>query len=46
MVSFRTTLLALAGAVAVSADYVIDPNSVDILTRSTFSRGSTKMDGC
>ncbi|AEO70025.1 uncharacterized protein THITE_27104, partial [Thermothielavioides terrestris NRRL 8126] len=28
MVSFRTTLLALAAAVAVSADYWVDPNSV------------------
>ncbi|KAK1755084.1 hypothetical protein QBC47DRAFT_208733 [Echria macrotheca] len=36
MVSFRTTLLALAGAVAVSADYVIDPDSVPILTRKAW----------
>ena len=33
MVSFRATLLALAGAASVAADYYIDPNSVDILTR-------------
>ncbi|KAK3903048.1 hypothetical protein C8A05DRAFT_14964 [Staphylotrichum tortipilum] len=30
MVSFRTTLLALASVVAVSADYYIDPKSVDM----------------
>jgi len=34
MVSFRTALLSLVGVVAVSADYIIDPNSVDMLTRS------------
>ena len=28
MVSFRTTLLALVGVVAVSADYYIDPSTV------------------
>lgn len=34
MVSLRTTFLALAAAVAVSADYYIDPDSVDPSTRS------------
>jgi hypothetical protein len=34
MVSFRVTLLALASAVAVSADYYIDPESVPMSTRS------------
>jgi len=33
MVSLRTTLLALASAVAVSADYWIDPDSVPLSTR-------------
>lgn len=33
MVSFRATLLALAGTAVVAADYVINPESVDILTR-------------
>ena len=28
MVSFRTTFLALVGAVAVSADYWVDPKTV------------------
>ena len=36
MVSFRATLLALASAMVVAADYYIDPNSVDMLTRSMF----------
>ncbi len=34
MVSFRTTLLALASIVAVSADYYVDPDSVDSATKS------------
>ncbi|KAK4240859.1 hypothetical protein C8A03DRAFT_12857 [Achaetomium macrosporum] len=33
MVSFRLTLLALASAVAVSADYYIDPESVPLSSR-------------
>lgn len=33
MVSLRNTLLALASAVAVSADYWIDPESVPLSTR-------------
>ncbi|KAK0657465.1 hypothetical protein B0T16DRAFT_425674 [Cercophora newfieldiana] len=33
MVSFRATLLALASAAIVAADYYIDPTSVDLLTR-------------
>lgn len=36
MVSFRTTLLALAGAVAVSADYWIDPESVSMADRTAW----------
>lgn len=36
MVSFRTTLLALATAVAVSADYYVDPNSVPLATRKAW----------
>lgn len=36
MVSLRTTFLALAAAVAVSADYYIDPDSVDPSTRKTW----------
>lgn len=36
MVSFRSTLLALAGAVAVSADLWIDPESVSMAERSKF----------
>lgn len=34
MVSFRTTLLALVGAVAVSADYWVDPDTVPEYLRS------------
>jgi hypothetical protein len=34
MVSFRTTLLALVGAVAVSADYWVDPQTVPEYLRS------------
>jgi hypothetical protein len=34
MVSFRTTFLALATAVAVSADYYVIPSSVPLATRS------------
>ena len=34
MFTLRTALFALASAVAVSADYYIDPTSVDLLTRS------------
>jgi hypothetical protein len=34
MVSFRTTVLALASAIAVSADYYIDPESVSLSDRS------------
>jgi hypothetical protein len=37
MVSFRATFLALTGAAVVAADYVIDPESVDMLTRSMFN---------
>ena len=37
MVSFRTTFLALATALTVAADYYIDPNSVDLGTRSTMA---------
>ncbi|KAK1834864.1 hypothetical protein QBC39DRAFT_343089 [Podospora conica] len=33
MFTLRTALLALASAVAVSADYYIDPNSVELTTR-------------
>jgi len=33
MFTLRTALFALASAVAVSADYYIDPSSVDLLTR-------------
>jgi len=36
MVSFRTTLLALAGAVAVSADYYVTPDTVPISTRKAW----------
>jgi hypothetical protein len=36
MVSIKTTVLALAAAVAVSADYYIPPDSVDASTRSMF----------
>ncbi|KAL2130422.1 hypothetical protein VTI74DRAFT_6394 [Chaetomium olivicolor] len=36
MVSFRTTLLALASAVAVSADYLIDPDSVPMSDRTAW----------
>jgi len=36
MVSFRTTLLALAAAVAVSADYYIPPDTVPISTRKAW----------
>ncbi|OIW24059.1 hypothetical protein CONLIGDRAFT_693012 [Coniochaeta ligniaria NRRL 30616] len=36
MVAFRTTLLALATATAVSADYWIDPNSVPLSTRQNW----------
>lgn len=34
MVSFRTTFLALAGAIAVSADYWVDPDTVLLQDRS------------
>lgn len=36
MVSIRTTLLALAAAAAVSADYYIKPDSVSMSLRSEF----------
>jgi hypothetical protein len=34
MVSFRTTLLALASAVVVAGDYYINPDSVSMSTKS------------
>lgn len=40
MFTLRTALLALASAVAVSADYYIDPNSVDLITRSMSPRAA------
>jgi len=40
MFTLRTVLLALASVVAVSADYYIDPNSVDLITRSMPRRGA------
>jgi hypothetical protein len=39
MVSLRNTLLALASAVAVSADYWIEPTSVPLSTRRTCDPG-------
>jgi hypothetical protein len=36
MVAFRTTFLALASALLVSADYYIDPTSVDMNTRKAW----------
>jgi len=38
MVSFRATLLALASAAIVAADYYIDPSSVDLGTRRVWCR--------
>ncbi|KAL2155161.1 hypothetical protein VTH82DRAFT_3837 [Thermothelomyces myriococcoides] len=43
MVSFRTTLLALASAVAVSADYYIDPDSVPLSLRKAWCNDQRSM---
>ncbi|KAK4129359.1 hypothetical protein N657DRAFT_562923 [Parathielavia appendiculata] len=41
MVLFRTTLLAFASAVAVSADYVIQPDTVPLPTRMAWCNSQT-----
>ncbi|KAK3394490.1 hypothetical protein B0H63DRAFT_444643 [Podospora didyma] len=38
MVSFRTVILALATALSVSADYQINPSSVDLIIREAWCR--------
>ncbi|KAL2165538.1 hypothetical protein VTH06DRAFT_840 [Thermothelomyces fergusii] len=43
MVSFRTALLALVGAVAVSADYYIDPDSVPLSLRKAWCNDQRSM---
>jgi hypothetical protein len=43
MVSFRTTLLALVGAVAVSADYWVDPETVPPMLRTAWCSDQRSM---
>jgi len=45
MVSFRTTLLALVGAVAVSADYWVDPDTVPEYLRKAWCQDQRSMCG-